>query len=87
MVTNESKDLSYYMPLPYKIVLTPDFEGEDWLAEIVELPGCMTSGDTRDEVLELIEEAKTPWLAYNLEAGCPIPEPQVMMPRGANTSL
>jgi antitoxin HicB len=73
-----NKDLAYYMSLPYKIVLTPDYEGEGWLAEIPELPGCMTSGDSQEEVLALIEEAKELWLEHNLAEGRPIPEPHMI---------
>lgn len=69
------KNLEYYMALPYSIVLTPSADG-GWLAKIMELPGCMTFGDTQEEVLELIEDAKLTWIAHSLEMGDLIPEPQ-----------
>ncbi len=73
MQTN--KDLDYYLSLPYSILLTPDEEG-GWLAEIPELPGCITFGDTQAEALDMIEDAKRTWLIGSLEAGDSIPEPE-----------
>ena len=70
-----NKDLAYYMALPYSILLVPDETG-GWFAKVPELPGCMTFGDTKEEVLELIEDAKLTWIAANLDIGQPIPEPQ-----------
>lgn len=75
MEANKVKDLPYYLALPYTIILTPDEDG-GWLAEIPELPGCMTFGDTQAEALELLEDAKLTWISGRLEAGDPIPEPQ-----------
>lgn len=51
------KDLDYYLSLPYSILLIPS-EGGGWFAEVPELKGCMTFGDTQAEILELIEDAK-----------------------------
>lgn len=73
---NPNKDLSYYIALPYSILLIPEEDG-GWFAEIPELPGCMTFGDTKEEVLELIEDAKLTWISGSLEAGDPIPEPHM----------
>jgi antitoxin HicB len=74
-----SKDLDYYMKLPYVIVLKPGQDEDDgWLAEIPDLPGCFTAGDTKEEALTLLEEAKYLWLESSLEHGDPIPEPESM---------
>ncbi len=72
---NENKGLDYYLSLPYSILLIPEEEG-GWFAKIPELPGCMTFGDTQQEVLELIEDAKLGWLSVAVEEGDPIPEPE-----------
>lgn len=37
-------------------------EGE-WTAEIPELPGCVGAGDTPQEALEMVLDAKKAWLA------------------------
>lgn len=69
------KDLEYYMALPYTVVLKA-CPGGGFLAKIEELPGCMTEGDSREEALQMIEDAKRSWLAAALEDGLPIPEPE-----------
>ncbi len=68
------KKLSYYMSLPYEIVITPSPEG-GYAAKIPDLPGCITQGETRLEVLEMIEDAKRCWLTEELEDDEEIPEP------------
>ena len=68
------KKLKYYMSLPYQIVITPSPEG-GYSAKIPDLPGCITQGETRLEVLEMIEDAKLCWLEAALDLGEPIDEP------------
>ena len=68
---NSTKNLAYYT---YSILLTPDEDG--WCAEILDLPGCMTCGETKEEVLHLIEDAKQSWLEVSLEHGDLISEPK-----------
>ncbi|MBI2856855.1 MAG: type II toxin-antitoxin system HicB family antitoxin, partial [Chloroflexi bacterium] len=76
-MTNNKKDLGYYLGLPYTIILkrgTGDGE-EYWIARVLELPHCMTHGASPEEALRDIEDAKREWLKSNLEADLPIPEP------------
>ena len=68
------KKLNYYMSLPYEIKITPSPEG-GYVATIPDLPGCITQGDTRLEVLEMIEDAKLCWLEAALDLGQSIDEP------------
>lgn len=68
------KNLDYYAALPYEITITPSPEG-GYVATIPDLPGCITQGDTRLEVLEMIEDAKLCWLEAALEDEDDIPEP------------
>ncbi len=72
-----SKDLEYYLSLPYTITLKRGTgEGNNyWIARISELPHCMTHGSTPEEALRDIEDAKREWLKSNLDDGLPIPEP------------
>lgn len=72
------KTLSYYLSLPYTIELTPD-EGGVWFASIPLLKGCMTQGDSREEALVMLDEAKALWLETALDEGIPIPEPSGML--------
>ena len=65
------------MRLPYTITVkrgTGDGD-EYWVARVVELPHCMTHGDTAEEAMKDIEDAMREWLKSNLEAGLPVPEP------------
>ena len=73
------KDLSYYLSLRYHIVIEKhfDYEGEEYFwAEIPDLPGCGAEGETIEEVLEKIQEAKKAWIEVRLERGLDIPEPK-----------
>jgi predicted RNase H-like HicB family nuclease len=47
--------------MEYDVILTR--EGRKWTAEVPALPGCITWGATREEVLVLVEEAAEGWLA------------------------
>ncbi len=69
------KTLEYYMSLPYKVEIYPEEDGTGYTAVIPELPGCMTSADSYQELSEMISEAKELWLEVVLEEGMYIPEP------------
>jgi antitoxin HicB len=69
------KDLNYYLSLPYPIELIPDEDGF-WFARIPLLEGCMTNGDSREDALIMLDDAKQLWLETALELGKVIPEPQ-----------
>lgn len=69
-----NKTLEYYLSLPYTITLIPDPE-RTWFAEIPLLKGCMTQGDTREDALLMLDEAKALWLETALAEGISIPEP------------
>jgi antitoxin HicB len=71
---NPTKDLAYYMSLRYRIELIPDEDG--WAAILPELEGCIAVGDTIQESLELLEDAKEGWFISCLKHGDPIPEPK-----------
>lgn len=68
------KDLKYYLNLQYSIRLKKNSDGS-YFAEIEELPGCMTEGDTEKEAIEMIEDAKVAWLKVALQRKLNIPEP------------
>lgn len=69
----KNKTLEQYMALRYKIVLIP--EGDGWGAIIPELPGCVGGGDTIDEALAMLEDARRGWLSSALDHGDFIPQP------------
>lgn len=49
-------------------------EADDrWIADVVELPGCMTYGKTRDDALSKVKALALRVLADRLEHGEPVP--------------
>lgn len=69
-----NKTLDYYLALPYTIELVPDEDGY-WFARIPLLPGCITQGATREEALQMLDEAQTLWVETALAENIDIPEP------------
>lgn len=69
-----NKSLEYYLDLPYKVVFHPADEG-GFVAEIPELPGCVSQGETIEEAWDMINDARRVWLETALEENIPIPEP------------
>jgi len=72
---NQVKNLDYYLALPYTIELTPDEDGY-WFASIPLLKGCITNGNSREDALFMIDDAKNLWLTTAIDLGMPIPEPE-----------
>lgn len=69
------KNLQYYMSLPYRVEIVPDKDEGGFALHCPELPGCITSANTVEEGLRLLEDAKKCWFSACLEDGSPIPEP------------
>ncbi|MQL53672.1 toxin-antitoxin system HicB family antitoxin [Desulfofundulus thermobenzoicus] len=55
--------------------LSPE-DGGGWLAEIPELPGCMSDGETPQEALANIEDAKRAWIEVAIQRGQQVPLPE-----------
>ncbi len=74
MITRTVED---YLKLPYHVEIIREEDREDpgWVARVVELPGCITQGDTFEELGEMIEDAMRGWIGVALEAGIPVPKP------------
>jgi predicted RNase H-like HicB family nuclease len=51
-------------------------EDDVYIAEVPELPGCMTHGATRADAVANAEEAMELWIEVAREFGDPVPEPQ-----------
>ncbi len=68
------KSLDHYLNFSYPITLYPDKDGS-YTAEIKELPGCLTQGETREEAMENIEDARILWITTAYEHGDDIPLP------------
>ena len=76
--STQKKNLEYYLSLSYGVQLSLHRE-EDmddyWIAEILDLPGCVSDGSTPDEAVENLEEAKYLWIETQIEDGLEVPEP------------
>ncbi|REJ97769.1 MAG: type II toxin-antitoxin system HicB family antitoxin [Planctomycetota bacterium] len=45
-----------------QVVIYPDREDGGWVAEVPSLPGCITQGDTRADVLRNARDAIETWI-------------------------
>ncbi|PSB57258.1 type II toxin-antitoxin system HicB family antitoxin [Chamaesiphon polymorphus] len=70
----ELRTLADYLNLKYPITLHADPDG-GYVAEIKDLPGCLTQGETIEATLENINEARELWLETVYELGKTIPLP------------
>jgi predicted RNase H-like HicB family nuclease len=70
----EPEQVAKYLSEPYSRVLVPDPSG-GYFAEVLELPGCFSEGDTPEEAIKNVEEAMEGWIAAALDAGQAIPSP------------
>ena len=81
-------DLNHYLSLPYRSEVTPD-RYEDgstyFVARIPDLPGCISSGSTREEAEKNLRDAKRLYLATALERGFTPPRPSVSPVREVTT--
>ncbi len=69
------KTLEYYLSLPYRLEIVPDVEEYGYAASYPELRGCVTCGNTVEEVVRNAEDCKREWLAAAMDEGLDIPEP------------
>lgn len=82
----QNKPLSYYLGLNYPITFYPEEDG-GFTVEVVDLPGCLSQGDTAEEAFEMIAEAKELWLEVAHEYGDPIPMPSTEIEYSGKTML
>jgi antitoxin HicB len=63
------------MTYRYRITLRPlsAADGDGWLAEVPELPGCMSDGATPQEAVENVMDATACWIEAAEEDGRPVP--------------
>jgi antitoxin HicB len=72
--TNIEGEIDRIMAAGYNTEVRRNSDGT-YFARIVEFPGCMTEGDTREEALAELDDAMRGWLEVKLEDGDPIPLP------------
>lgn len=91
------KKIEDYMKFQYRIELLPDRDEGGYVASCPDLPGCITSGETAEETLVNLLDAKKAWLEAAIEDGVSIPEPdslkdysgqfKIRMPRSLHRAL
>ena len=69
------KTLDFYLGLQYPVVVHADPDG-GFVAEIEDLPGCLTQAETLDELFVAVEQARHAWLRAAYETGQDIPVPR-----------
>ena len=69
--------LEQYMALPYPLEIIPDSDEGGFVGSYPDLPGCLTCGETMEDVVRNAEDAKRAWLTAALEEGLVIHEPNL----------
>jgi antitoxin HicB len=62
---------------PYRVTLDREEAGGDerWIASVDELPGCTSTGKTRDAAVGGVQDAIAAWITTALEEGREVPDP------------
>lgn len=71
---DDERNLEHYLGLRYPITLQAEAEG-GFVAEVADLPGCLSQGETVAEAVANVEEARRLWLETAWEHGDEIPLP------------
>lgn len=61
---------------PYARILTRDEDGR-YAAEVLEFPGCLSSGDSAEEAMANLDEAIEVWVGATLDEGAEVPPPML----------
>ena len=65
----------------YTIDLAREDDGS-YVAEVVEMPGCLAAGDDPNEAIELLRDSFSLWIEEAGVAGRPVPRPARAGPNG-----
>lgn len=68
-------NIENYSSLHYHMEIINDLSEGGYVASYPDLPGCLTCGDTLEEVAKNADEAKIEWLLAAMEEGIDISEP------------
>jgi antitoxin HicB len=95
-----TRTIEEYLELPYTVEITYDRDAdgnEGYVAEVRELPGCISQGSTIEEAAAHIRDAMQGWISVGLEDGKEIPVPRdpgaysgrflLRLPRGLHAEL
>ena len=73
-MTDMAETLEHYLSLGYPYELVRDEEGV-FVASHQDLPGCLAQGETANEAVANLDEARQAWIGHRFEMGLPIPQP------------
>lgn len=73
-VADVNVEISRRKAMSYARELIRNSDGT-WFGRILEMPGCMTEGDTEIEILEMLDDAMSEWISAKLEDNESIPDP------------
>lgn len=73
------KTINEYMALPYRVEIVPDTDEGGFVASYPELPGCISVGETVEEAVANVNDAKKEWLTAAIESGVEIAEPDALV--------
>lgn len=73
--TRQSKETDAATRYPVVLRALSAEDGGGFLAEVPDLPGCMSDGETREEALGNVADAILSWVAAARELGHAIPKP------------
>ncbi|MBR8827744.1 MAG: type II toxin-antitoxin system HicB family antitoxin [Gomphosphaeria aponina SAG 52.96 = DSM 107014] len=76
-IKSKISTLQDYLKLNYPITFYPETEG-GYTVIIQDLPGCISEGDTLEEAMKNILDAKKAWLETAWEYGDEIPFPSIL---------
>ena len=74
-----TRSVEQYLELPYTFVVVHDVDvdgNQGWVAEVEELPGCISQGHSPEEAITRVRDAMSGWIAVALEDGVDIPVPE-----------
>ena len=63
--------------LPYTLIFRYDAETDQFAAGVQEFPGCYSCGETIGDAYQHLMDAADGWTEARLEAGLPVPTPNV----------
>ncbi len=75
MTTTTRAPLAYFLSLQYPFNVIADEDDGGYVVVFPDLPGCLTQIETLDELIEMVDEARTLWIESEYEQGHDIPLP------------
>jgi predicted RNase H-like HicB family nuclease len=85
-IKTKRNTLDFYLEQKYPVTLYPD-PNQSYVAQIKDLPGCITQGETAEEALAELEDARILWITTAYEYGDAIPIPSTETKYSGKTLL